>query len=418
MKASFRNVEFNVISHEITFGRRQTTHAVAFEDTGARSVDVGRAVRLFSFEATVVGLDYAIVRDALIDALEVKGPGVLIHPKFGRLLCYGDDRARVRENTKATNKADFTFTLTEAADQQVQRSKPAPLGQVKRHKIRGVEAATRAFERRIGYPAISDFIEAARLTALENVLNDLRGVNGAIGSVLSVPSAYAAQIDSLSSNLALLLATPRRVFQSITAVVDNIAAGLTRVMGPAGLEGNATAAADFFGYQSRTSDGIGSLAVVARASALLGSDTPEALDVDTEERDTQRDERSAILSTTRTAMMLALADAVPDMPIDSTADVRAIRETLLSAMLDVADADDTDAEMSDALRGAAAGLSQHLQEIENQYTTYTPGTPLPAEVIAHLLYGDPERADEIIRRNRPADPGACRGFVPLEVLRD
>jgi prophage DNA circulation protein len=41
---------------------------------------------------------------------------------------------------------------------------------------------------------------------------------------------------------------------------------------------------------------------------------------------------------------------------------------------------------------------------------------LPALVVAHRLYGDAARADEITVRNGARHPGALRGGIALEVL--
>ena len=45
-----------------------------------------------------------------------------------------------------------------------------------------------------------------------------------------------------------------------------------------------------------------------------------------------------------------------------------------------------------------------------------PQTTLPALVVAHRLYGDATRADEITVRNNARHPGALRGGIELEVL--
>ena len=49
-------------------------------------------------------------------------------------------------------------------------------------------------------------------------------------------------------------------------------------------------------------------------------------------------------------------------------------------------------------------------------TSYTPQRTLPALVVAHRLYGDATRADEIAVRNNVPHPGALRGGIALEVL--
>ena len=49
-------------------------------------------------------------------------------------------------------------------------------------------------------------------------------------------------------------------------------------------------------------------------------------------------------------------------------------------------------------------------------TQYTPLSTQPALLIAHRLYGDARRADEIVSRNHVRHPGRVPGQTPLEVL--
>ncbi len=49
---------------------------------------------------------------------------------------------------------------------------------------------------------------------------------------------------------------------------------------------------------------------------------------------------------------------------------------------------------------------------------YTPSRTEPALIIAHRLYGDATRADEIVARNRIRHPLFVPGGVALEVLND
>jgi prophage DNA circulation protein len=49
---------------------------------------------------------------------------------------------------------------------------------------------------------------------------------------------------------------------------------------------------------------------------------------------------------------------------------------------------------------------------------YQPLATMPALLIAHRLYGDARRAEEIVSRNRIAHPGFVAGGQVLEVLKD
>ena len=75
-------------------------------------------------------------------------------------------------------------------------------------------------------------------------------------------------------------------------------------------------------------------------------------------------------------------------------------------------------DMDDALASLAVAIIQDSREILLELpklTTYTPVESLPALVISHMLYGMPEREEEIIQRNRVQHP-LFTPVGPLEVL--
>jgi len=80
--ASFRGVPFKVIAARVKKGRRQAIHEYPFRD-GGWPEDMGRALRVYSFSGYLIG-DAAPVMQLLLDnAVETKGPGLLIHPTIG-----------------------------------------------------------------------------------------------------------------------------------------------------------------------------------------------------------------------------------------------------------------------------------------------------------------------------------------------
>lgn len=80
--ASFRGAPFKVIGAQVVKGRRQAGHEYPFVDGGWLE-DMGRALRTYSFSGYLIG-DVAPVMQRLLDnAVETKGPGLLIHPTIG-----------------------------------------------------------------------------------------------------------------------------------------------------------------------------------------------------------------------------------------------------------------------------------------------------------------------------------------------
>jgi prophage DNA circulation protein len=82
--ASFRGVPFKVQAARVKKGRRWAVHEYPYVD-GGWPEDMGRALRTYSFSGYLIG-DAAPVMQLLLDnAIETKGPGLLMHPTIGAL---------------------------------------------------------------------------------------------------------------------------------------------------------------------------------------------------------------------------------------------------------------------------------------------------------------------------------------------
>lgn len=381
-------------------------------------MDLGRSPRRFSFTVLLFGPTYRDQRKALLDAIEQPGPGLLVDPEYGRVLVTCKDDVSFTESTTELNKCTVSFRCEENADKPPQVQSLDTASALKAGAKLGRQVAGASFENPATglKKAISDFVKAAHLDVLDNVLNDIRSVNGLISSVLAIPAGFAAQIDAISRELDILVGTPRRLFDAIDGALELIASATRRILGPDGRE-IATDDADATSLSLRR--GKTQLRAISPMSQL-GSASRPVPDIDTEERRDQAQGQNAIQKHLRASALFNLADAVADAPFDSAADAAAVRDALATALSDLADSEpELDAPMVAALKNVASGVLLHLNEVAGRLpniVTYTPADSLPSEVIAWTLYADAERADEIILRN-PAvrHPGLVPGKVALEV---
>lgn len=83
--ASFRGAGFYVEVSRPPLGRRNVVHEFPKQDTPFAE-DMGRRARRYAITAHVIGPNYLDDRDALIDACEAGGPGLLTHPTLGDVL--------------------------------------------------------------------------------------------------------------------------------------------------------------------------------------------------------------------------------------------------------------------------------------------------------------------------------------------
>ncbi|SDA18124.1 Mu-like prophage DNA circulation protein [Pseudomonas sp. NFPP10] len=84
LDASFRGVPIQVVEESVQWQRSLAEHGTPFKD-GDSVRDLGRGARRFPMQLVVFGVNYEIELQNIIRALEIIGPGELIHPIYGSL---------------------------------------------------------------------------------------------------------------------------------------------------------------------------------------------------------------------------------------------------------------------------------------------------------------------------------------------
>lgn len=424
-KGSFRGIPFLTVDHELTGGRMQPTYAMPYQDNGARSIDLGRGPRRYSIKCFVAGDDYRVDANKLLEALEAPGPGILIHPVYGRVLVVmSRDSFRLHESTTRLRVVDFSFDCTEAFEEGVTKQQPIDTaGAVRSSVSKGVQVVSDVFSNpRTGLkqPSISDFVQQAHLDVLDGVMDELRTINGAVSAVTSIPTGFASQINTISTEMSQLIQTPALLAASLRETMEDISESINRVVDSNGVERFVSELEGIGTIFNRTKGSKGSLFSVVGLYSAMGS-APEVPDIDTPARQEQRQGQTAIQLMVRSTGLLSLAATSLDARFDSARDVREVRDKLSGALRDLADGDlEPDVQLSVALKDTAAKLIQHLTRVAGSLAdigTFIPPSTIPAEVIAFNLYGDAERADEVILYNRGTviNPTTIAGRTELEV---
>lgn len=388
-EASFRGVRFTVLDDEREGGRRVQLHQYPGRDEPFAE-DLGLKAGQFVLSCLLLGKEYDRARDALEAALDEAGPGTLIHPSRGslRVVVMG---YRTTESTRAGGSCRIAVTFAEAGEKREPRASVDTAAAVSTQADGALATAAADFADRFnvsGHPqwvaddaqsllaALQESITAAS-NAFPGVPAELvkyraeaNGVSGSLGSLIREPASLAGRYMGLISGLAPLVDRPQNALRMYRRLFG--AGGTAKpVIGttPARL-----AQAD---NQDAGIALVQRAAVIeaARVSSTIGFDSAEAA-IDT------RDELAAEMD--------RLAEAAPD---DVYRDLSALRVALVR---DIA--------------SRAAQLPRVL--------SHTPTATRPALVVAFDLYGDPDRADEIVARNKIRHPGFVAGGETLEVLSD
>lgn len=397
--ATFRNVGFSVKAAQTQVGRRMVIHEYAQRDE-AYPEDMGRKARAFTVEALVIGPDYIKARDALIDALEAPGPGLLVHPYYGRRTVVLANPARISETPDEGGLARFSLDFVEAGDNTQPSARIDTPSVVERRADAAAAVLVEDFSDRFTVAGKPDFVEAGALTVAKDVMSALDGVRRRLVPDLSVLDDYTAAASGVSGKLASLIRTPADFANQLLGLY----AGLT---GLAGTPQSALAA-----YRGLASYGAG-LPSVART-------TPS--------RQQQATNQDALAGLTRRAALVESARVASRIEFDSYDQAAAVRDELAGRLDDEASgigpggaAVTVTDPVYDALVSLRAAMVRDINTRgadSPRISSATLSATLPALVAAYRIYGDATRADELVARNAGLirHPGFVPGGTALEIL--
>lgn len=394
--ASFRGVEFKAAEHELSLGRRFAVYEYPLRDD-ADVDDMGRAIRVYNVDGFVIGPDYMAARDALINALEAPGTGVLIHPWLGRHTV-ALMRGSVSESSEDGGMARFRLEFIEPRTEAAATETPDTQAQASDAADDLTDAATADFADRfdvIGYlDFVADTASATLTTATDAILDARTRLTGS-GSALS---AFVAAGLSIKESVLDLVRAPVELATSISRLVH-------------GLRDIAETPAEALGVL-KTLSGFGST-----LKPVVGS---------TAARLQQAANQRALTDLVSSVAAAEAVKAMAETDFASYQDAVAARNEvadLVEALAERAADDGRDAAylaLNLARQAMVRDINARAADLAKLYTI-TPVATVPALVLAHSLYGPlalEDREVEIIARNRIAHPSFVPGGRALEVLSD
>ncbi len=390
--ASFRGVPFKVDGHNHGLGRRTELHEYVLKDEPFAE-DLGRLPRRYRVEGYVIGPDYMAARDALVDALNAAGPGVLIHPWLGTLTVAVDGEQTVAEDVEQGGQAMFSMVFVEAGvnlaptitEDTAATSKAAAGGTS--------TAAVAAMPAGFSVTGMPAFVS----TAATGLLGQVQGAIGAAIGGLAPAISQLGGLNQLAADFLgranSLLATPASMAGELVGLIGQVRS----------LAGNPLAALP-----------------ALRSLMGFGGDLKVVLG-DTPSRGRQRANQAAIVALVRRAAAAEAVAAVSEIAFSSYDQAAEIRDDLAAdidqLVLEAGDAGDDGAfrSLEDLRTALIRDVNQRGGSLARVFS-YQAGDTLPALVIAQRVYGDASRDLEIVERNRIAHPGFVSAGRPLELL--
>lgn len=386
--ASFREAPFHVATAERAGGRRAVTHEFPFQDTPAHE-DLGRKVRPFTVEGYVLGDEYLTAKEALIAALEMEGPGQLVHPYYGTRLvvCTG---FTVRESADEGGLARISVTFEETSGAPANPTAVLDAAAL-------LEASATAAMDAAGADFVAMFaVDGEPGFALESLTETLQSAGAAMDQALAPALEGAQAVAEMKARVADLVEAAASLIRRPVELVDAWRAAVedlgTDVLAP------------LLGYEAL-------LQLAAFESTAPRPETP------TSTRELEQANYDVLLQFLRVVVLVQAGRLAPEQPWGSYQEAVAARDELVDALDERREAAGDDgypalAQLRADLVRAVPGEESDLPRL----AVYTPPASVPSLVLAHQLYGNVEMEEDILARNRVVHPGFVLGGRPLEVI--
>jgi len=383
---SFRGVEFRVEAHDHAFGRRCELHEYPKRDE-PYAEDLGRKAREFSLDLYVIGPDYMAARDRLREALEKEGPGTLVHPYLGSQQVQVRD-ASLRESSREGGMARFRVTFVEAGRAAEPRAEEDTAYTVSRRAEESRGAALDDFLDRLDVSG-PEFVRSNVLSSVSRRISALTWTASRVsGSGLG---SWFSRASLLEGSLSGLITSPLLLGRGLLSLFTGL---------------------------GEDTDPATTYAVSTRSLSGLAADVPAVFA--TPERSRVASNDAAVAELMGRAAVIEAAEASSRREYACADEALAARGGLSEALEDMslAASDPVYATLTALRASVVRDLGSRAADLPS-LAVYTPPVTTPALVVAHRVYGDAARADEIVSRNPGVrHPGAVLGGTPLEVLTD
>lgn len=399
--ASFRGVPFGVQHADTTIGRRVVVHEYPQRDE-AFPEDMGGRPREFSIEAIVLGDDYMTRRDALMEALEKRGAGTLIHPYYGSLVVTLVGPVRVTETPDEGGCARFTLDFIRAGEDKEPSARQDTRVAVQKAADRARLAIAADFVKKFSLAGVASFVSGSALGLAGKIVGALNSARGLFVPAMSALSDVVFAANRITSSLGSLLRAPAAFAQAVMGMV-----GQLKVMA------------------SEPKYAMASY----RSLFKYGADIPKPATT-TPSRRREAENQVAMTALVRRAAMVDAAETASLITFDSFEAAVAARDELASVLdaesvgelsdgsvIEVAD--EVHQAMVDLRAALIKDITARSIDAPRLTTTMLPST-MPAVVAAYEIWGDATRADELVTRNAGMipHPGFVPGGRPLEIVID
>jgi len=383
-QASFRNIFFFVDRTEHEGGRRAAVHEFPKQDI-PYTEDMGKRAKRFTIDAYVLGDDYFIDRNRLMEALEKEGQGKLIHPYLGTLIvvCTG---YRLSETKDECRIAKFGIEFVEAGEILFPMAVLNTKKTAQNQKF-SAYAKIKAFFASVYSIASVPYSESQKALACVNKVFSL--IDDAKKSVSAV-AAFQRDLQNLKGKAI-----------ELTYMAESLIDGVMSVL--------------TFGTDQDDEE----FEATANNARVQIQEMLQFFDFTPDGGVTSNNSPSAQLSfAIQQAAVGAVSGLLTLIQYDSINEAQEYQRILME-QIDVV----INRNISDELYESLVDLrTTVLRDIERRATVlpsvleYTPNNTIPAIVLSWALYGTVDMEQDIINRNDIQHPAFIPGTTPIKLL--
>lgn len=226
--ASYRGIPFFVNSSDMSGGRKDTQKK--FVDSDKQKIeDLGLDQRVYVVNATIfertarnndVIKTYLQGRDDLLEALEsADGPGILIHPWYGRIENVVVRSFSLTENIHNLGDGNLTITFEISNSDGVPIATTAVLTEVSR-KHQAVASTAQSSLASIWKVATETFQDG--IDKANNFIDAVNDATAPLATIATQINKHASLISEFSAKVASLVAAPQALSDSINNIMSSV----------------------------------------------------------------------------------------------------------------------------------------------------------------------------------------------------
>lgn len=401
-RARFRGIEFFWVSSSLAGGRKTVTHEYVNNDR--RFVeDLGKNQKTFTVQGVIAGPRYLRNRNALIEALEKPGVGILVHPIDGsqnvvlKTFAIDEDETKLGEAriSMTFEKADLNIFPTQTSNNTSLISK-----------------LTTALITLTS----TDFLAKYNLTSgiIANYNSAVGKVNDVLDAVESATDGITSTVDSINELSSGILDIRQRI-NSIVTLPDELAAALTGLFNS--LDGFASIPeitdGDETPLNSATSAANAQLELLTKFYTFGDEDAP--VDETTPQRIERKNNEDAFNDFVLTDSLTLTFEAILNVTFANTDEIDNVREIINNQTNIVIERESISPEIRDSILEQKLEIDQFLDQQE----TVTPKVSevqtaiQPLMALGYRYNGNTDDFETLVTLNNNPDINFIEGTVKV-----